>query len=189
MDKQNCIHATCVSIEGPDGPDDMRGVILRGRSGVGKSDIALQLIDRGARLVADDQVALRVEGGRVVASAPLALAGLLEVRGLGIVRLDPGALQGLVPIDLIVIIVDPGTDLDRLPEAAYGKLLGISIPMIDLAPFEASSSMKVCLAVGVGPGVIMASDQDRKVASGGQKSADEKRGDQENGRQEKNGNR
>ncbi|MGY9005813.1 MAG: HPr kinase/phosphorylase [Alphaproteobacteria bacterium] len=189
MDKQNCIHATCVGIEGPDGPDDRRGVILRGRSGAGKSDVALQLIDRGARLVADDQVALRVEGGRVVASAPPVLAGLLEVRGLGIVRLDPGALQGQVPIDLIVNVVDPGTDLDRLPVPAHGEILGISIPQIDLAPFEASSSMKVCLAVGVGPGVIMASDQDGKAASGGQKSAGENRGDQENGRQKKNGNR
>ena len=63
--------------------------LLRGPSGCGKSDLALRLIDRGARLVADDRVVLTVEDGAVVAAAPPPLAGLLEVRGLGPLPVRP----------------------------------------------------------------------------------------------------
>ena len=77
------IHGTCVAFA--DG-DHWSAVLLQGRSGVGKSDLALRLIDVGASLVADDQVALAAVDGRVTASAPDRLAGLLEVRGLGIVK-------------------------------------------------------------------------------------------------------
>ena len=89
------IHGTCVLVGGI-------GVLLRGPSGAGKSDVALRLIDGGALLVADDRVELRMVDGRLMASAPAALAGLLEVRGLGIVRLpcDGPAEVGLV-VDLV----------------------------------------------------------------------------------------
>ena len=70
------VHATCVAIGD-------RAVLLCGPSGSGKSDLALRLIDGGAQLVADDQVVLRAEGGRIVARAPEALAGRMEVRGIG----------------------------------------------------------------------------------------------------------
>src|SRR5690606_32729552 len=70
------IHATCVALGDT-------GILLRGRSGSGKSDLALRLIDGGALLVADDRVALSLEGGRVIARPPAALAGYLEVRGVG----------------------------------------------------------------------------------------------------------
>ncbi len=75
------VHATAVAIEG-------EAVLLRGPSGSGKSDLALRLIDGGAQLVADDQTLLRRAGGRVLASAPPAIAGLLEVRGVGVVRVE-----------------------------------------------------------------------------------------------------
>ena len=71
---------TCVAVDG-------RGVLLRGPSGAGKSDLALRLIDRGAELVADDRVALVSSAGVLTASAPPALRGLMEVRGLGVFRL------------------------------------------------------------------------------------------------------
>ena len=57
------VHASCVALDG-------NGVLLRGPSGSGKSDLALRLIDGGAVLVADDQVALTVEGEKILASAP-----------------------------------------------------------------------------------------------------------------------
>jgi len=72
------IHASCVSVKG-------KGVVILGESGAGKSDLALRLIDEGARLVADDQTELSVEKGRLMARAPRRIAGLIEVRGLGIV--------------------------------------------------------------------------------------------------------
>src|SRR5690606_18170052 len=73
------IHATCVVI-------GEIGVILRGPSGSGKSDLALRLVDTGGLLVADDQVFLSVENGALVARAPPTISGKLEVRGLGIVE-------------------------------------------------------------------------------------------------------
>ena len=85
-------HATTVLVDGT-------GVLLRGPSGSGKSDLALRLIDGGARLVADDQTALAVENGVLVAHPPRSIAGRLEVRGLGIVTVPwaPSAPIGLVP--------------------------------------------------------------------------------------------
>ncbi|TMJ62451.1 MAG: serine/threonine protein kinase [Alphaproteobacteria bacterium] len=66
------VHASAIAIDG-------RAVLLRGPSGAGKSDLALRLIDGGARLVADDQVELRRAGERVLVTAPAAIAGLIEV--------------------------------------------------------------------------------------------------------------
>jgi HPr kinase/phosphorylase len=76
------IHATTVSLDG-------RGVILRGPSGSGKSDLALRLINEGALLVADDQTILFVESGRMMAQPPAEIAGKMEVRGVGIVKMGP----------------------------------------------------------------------------------------------------
>ena len=84
------------------------GVLIRGKSGVGKSETALGLIERGAALVADDMVYVRNVGGELVASAPEMSRGFMEVRGLGIVN--------IATLDLIVTLI-PAKDqeeLDRL---------------------------------------------------------------------------
>ncbi len=73
------IHATCVAV-------GRHGVLLLGKSGAGKSDLALRLIDQGAVLVADDRTILFLEKGALHARAPSTIKGLLEVRGLGIVK-------------------------------------------------------------------------------------------------------
>ena len=130
------VHASCVAIAGA-------GVLLRGPSGSGKSDLALRLIDGGARLVADDRVTLRRAGGRLLAAPPDALAGRIEVRGLGIVALDH---QGEAPLALVVDLVPPER-IERLPEAARCSLLGVDLPCLALAPFEPSAAAKVRLAV------------------------------------------
>jgi hypothetical protein len=78
------IHASCVAI-------GRRGVLLLGKSGAGKSDLALRLIDQGATLVADDRSILFVEKGVLHARAPASIKGLLEIRGLGIVALPARA--------------------------------------------------------------------------------------------------
>lgn len=130
------VHATCIDIDGT-------GVLLRGPPDSGKSDLALRLIDGGARLVADDRAELRLVDGAVVVSAPAAIAGMIEVRGLGIVRLEPvaEATLGLV-VDLV-----PAPGIERLPEAASVELLGIAVAALRLDPFEASAPAKVRLAV------------------------------------------
>ena len=130
------VHGTCVELFG-------LGVLLRGASGSGKSDLALRLIDGGARLIADDQVVLTVEAGRVRASVPPRIAGRMEVRGLGVV--DVAAVD-TAPGGLVVDLVAPSA-VARLPEPSECRLAGIAVRSIALAPFEASAAAKVRLAV------------------------------------------
>lgn len=131
------VHASCVALAGA-------GVLLRGPSGSGKSDLALRLIDGGAQLVADDQVEIEAAGGRLMARPPPALAGLLEVRGIGIVRCP--AISA-VPVALIVDL-EPGGPAERMPEPAFEALAGVSVRRIALDPFHASAVARVRLAAG-----------------------------------------
>lgn len=132
------VHGTTVAVDG-------RAVLLRGPTGSGKSDLALRLIDGGAALVADDQTVLSRDGDGILASAPPRIAGRMEVRGLGIVRLP--ALPG-VPLRMVVDIV-PAGEVERLPKAAETMLLGVPMPVLRLAAFEASAPAKIRLAVGL----------------------------------------
>src|SRR6187402_3546256 len=102
------VHATCIAIDG-------HGILLRGPSGSGKSDLALRAIDGGARLVADDRVVLTGHGENVIASAPSSLHGLIEIRGLGIMRMDTAAEARVA---LVADLTDPGS-VERLPERRH----------------------------------------------------------------------
>ena len=125
------VHATCIAIGG-------RGILLRGRSGSGKSDLALRLIDRGARLVSDDYTILAESGGRIRAAAPATIAGKLEIRGIGIVAM---AADEDVPVCLVAELDEAP---ERLPEAAKElPLLGTRVPAIALAALEASAPLKL----------------------------------------------
>ena len=138
------VAGTCVAVEGA-------GVLIRGPSGSGKSDLALRLIVAGAALVADDAVAIEATDGGLVARAPAAIRGLLEARGLGIVRLDPAPSAPLV---CVVDLVRP-EDVERHPEPATARVLGVAVPRFRVAPFEASAPDKVRLAVRLATGGIM----------------------------------
>ena len=120
-----------------------RAVLLRGPSGTGKSDLALRLIDAGARLVADDQCELWREGDAILVRAPEPIAGLIEVRGIGIMQ-RRGAAEA--PLALIADLVAP-QHVERLPEPRSETILGLAIPLIALAPFEASAPAKLRLAL------------------------------------------
>lgn len=130
------LHATCVSLNGS-------GILLRGPSGVGKSDLALQLIDGGARLVADDYVALTADSGRLVAATPHTIRGLLEVRGIGVLEVPS------ISSVLVKLAVDLVTDshLPRLPEAGQEEFDGVSLPRITLFSREASAAAKIRMAL------------------------------------------
>ena len=130
------IYGTCVALSG-------LGVLLRGPSGSGKSDLALRLIDGGAKLVADDHVELSLDAaGRVMARVPKTLAGLLEVRGIGILRMDS---IRTAPVGLVVDLT-PDDQVERLPEIETCVLLDQHIRRLALAPFHCSTPAKVRLA-------------------------------------------
>jgi HPr kinase/phosphorylase len=118
------------------------GVLLRGASGSGKSDLALRLIDAGGRLVADDRVDLTARGGIIVARAPAAIAGRIEVRGIGIV---PTAHVVEVELGLVADLVAPHA-VERMPEPRSCRYLGVELPLLDVAPFEVSAVAKLKLA-------------------------------------------
>ncbi|WP_448208366.1 HPr kinase/phosphorylase [Azospirillum sp. sgz302134] len=129
------IHGTCVLLSGI-------GVLLRGPSGSGKSDLALRLIDGGAKLIADDRVELRMDQGRLMATAPAALAGLLEARGVGILPV-PTAAEA--EVGLLVDLV-PRDRVERLPDPEATPLLDKAVPRLALCPFDASTPAKLRLA-------------------------------------------
>ncbi|MGI4809322.1 MAG: HPr kinase/phosphorylase [Janthinobacterium lividum] len=128
------IHASCAARDGS-------GVLLTGVPGSGKSDLLLRLIDRGYSLVADDQV--EISDG--VARPPAALQGLLEIRGLGIVRLPYSAP---VPLILEVELALP----DRLPQSRTGAF-GCPIVMID--PSQASAVKRLDMALDCALGHVV----------------------------------
>lgn len=130
------VYGTAVAIDG-------RAVLLRGPSGSGKSDLALRLIEGGAQLVADDQTRLVREGDRLLASAPDTIAGQLEVRGVGIV---PVGNVRRAPLDMVIDLV-PAEQVERFPDAGSCRYLDVSVPLLSLAPFEASTPAKVRLAL------------------------------------------
>ena len=134
-------HATAVAIGG-------RAVLLRGTSGSGKSDLALRLIDAGARLVADDQSELWRDGDAVLVRAPEPIAGMIEVRGVGIIRVEP---LSVAPLALIVDLVAL-QHVERLPEPSSETIFGLAIPLVALAPFEASAPIKLRLALAAATG-------------------------------------
>ncbi|MDP2372659.1 HPr kinase/phosphorylase [Reyranella sp.] len=137
-------HATCVALRLRGRA--WRGVLLRGPSGAGKSDLALRLIEADGRLVADDQTRITRNGRTLLAAAPAALAGLIEVRGIGIVKLARGQLLSRASLSLLVDLV-PIDRIERLPEPAKEDLLGVRLPVLALAPFEDSAVAKLRLAL------------------------------------------
>lgn len=129
--KQN-IHATCVRL-------NKKGILILGQSGSGKSDLALRLIMRfGAKLVADDRVDISLEKGAVSAAASEILKGLLEARGIGILKFPP---IKKTKIDLVINLKTE--KIERLPEQKFYCLFEKNIPMFDLNPFEVSAAEKV----------------------------------------------
>ncbi len=125
------VHTSCVAIDG-------RAVLIGGRSGRGKSDLALRLIDRGARLVSDDYTFVRRVKGRLLASAPETIAGKIEVRGVGILEFPA---ERDVPVALFVDLDMDATRLPIVPETHM--VAGVAVPTVGLSALEASAPIKV----------------------------------------------
>lgn len=129
-------HASCVALGG-------KAVLIRGPSGSGKSDLALRLIDGGARLLADDYTMLTRDGGQIIATPPDEIAGRMEVRGVGLVEL---ASVSEVPLALVIDLVGQA-DVERMPDPRDTEIEGVKLPLLELWPFAASAAAKVRVAL------------------------------------------
>lgn len=139
------VHGTCVAL-------GKSAALVRGPSGAGKSDLALRFLFLARRgpaaleaptLVSDDQVLLSLEDGQIWAGPPEAIAGKLEVRGVGIVEVK------WTPQARLVLVVDlvPGEAVERMPPQETVDIFGIPVRRLSLSPYEASAPIK--LAVGI----------------------------------------
>ena len=131
------LHASCVSING-------KAVLLAGPPGAGKSDLALRLIDSGAQLVADDQVLLRREGNALIAAPPESIAGMIEMRHVGLIKM-PYVTD--VPVALYVELTAMETALERLPAADSVFLLDHAVQRLRLPAFASSTPVKIRFAL------------------------------------------
>lgn len=117
-----------------------RGALIKGPSGVGKSDLALRALGSGLRLVSDDYTAVFASGGRLYGKAPDSLAGLIEVRGLGVVQAPAIAFA---QVALIVRCIDAPGAVERLPEPRFETLCDVTVPVFDLWPLEPAAPVKI----------------------------------------------
>lgn len=136
------VHGTSIAFDGG-------GVLIRGPSGSGKSDLALRLINEGAQLVADDQTELNLCDHGVTMSAPPTIAGQLEVRGLGIVRVPAAASVVLRLVADLLPRNGPAGTVERLPDRRFCTLLGQAFPLLTLCGLDASAPAKLRLAFRV----------------------------------------
>lgn len=112
------LHASCVAHRG-------HAVLIFGNSGSGKSGLALQLLGFGAVLVADDRTLVRATNGVLMAQSPTTIAGLIEARGVGILKAD---YAGPTPVTLAVDM--DAQESDRLPKRRWYNLAGQRAPLL-----------------------------------------------------------
>jgi serine kinase of HPr protein (carbohydrate metabolism regulator) len=129
------VHATSVALDG-------RAVLISGPSGSGKSDLALRLMDRGFKLVSDDQTLVRRDGERLIASAPPNIAGKIEVRGIGILEVE--TMSDVA----VALLVELTSDIQRLPDDSRQRpILGVDLPLVSIDAMTASAASKVAIAL------------------------------------------
>jgi serine kinase of HPr protein (carbohydrate metabolism regulator) len=119
---------------------DWCGALIEGPSGVGKSDLALRALDQGFCLVADDRTLVFVSGGKLFGRAPEPLAGLIEVRGLGVLS-QP--YRPFCRIDLLVRCVAGPRAVERLPDPLFELIEDVSTPVLKLWPLEPAAPGKI----------------------------------------------
>ena len=119
-----------------------RAILISGTSGAGKSDLALRLIGRGWRLVADDYVHVFASGEALYATAPATIVGRIEARGLGLIG---ACVRGVVRLVLAVELTESRPE--RLPDPEMQSFAGQSLPLLRLAGFETSAVEKVAAAI------------------------------------------
>ncbi len=134
------IHASCISYLN-------KGILIRGKSGLGKSDLCLRLImDKGCRLVGDDRVDIYTKSGALKARSVATISNMLEVRGVGLVKFDA---QKSATVKLVVELVKDSSQIERLPDDDFFEYENVKVKKIQLCAFEASAVNKVILALSL----------------------------------------
>ncbi len=134
-------HACLIQLEG-------RGVLISGRSGAGKTSLMLSLLEaaqqknQSVNFVSDDQVILTAENGKLIGSAPIAIAGKVEIFGFGILDV-PNITNSQV--DLLVYL-EPDEALERLPDPMHSNLLDINVPCISVPERHEQQAVRIVLA-------------------------------------------
>lgn len=140
------LHASCVALGDA-------GILIEGPPGSGKSDLVLRLIDepgygfghlvlRG-KLVCDDQTIIERRGDALVASCPKPIAGLFEIRGQGVVKVDH-----LPEVKLVLAVkLAKVAEIERMPEAAFRHVAGIAVRQISIDPSQASAPARIRAAL------------------------------------------
>lgn len=123
-----------------------KGVLIEGESASGKSDLTIRCLSHGFRLVADDRTRLWVSEGRLFGAAPQPIAGLIELRGLGVL---PEPARRMAEVRLVVRCLQSADSLERLPDRDSRVLLGIALPKVAVRPFEASAPEKLARALSL----------------------------------------
>jgi HPr kinase/phosphorylase len=131
------VYATAVAYHG-------FGVLIRGPSGSGKSDLALRLIEDGAKLIADDQVNISAVRKELYLSPPDSISGLIEVRGFGVIKI--GAVRD-IKLRLIVDL-DPSYETERTPTIKEELIKNITVPVTNMKAFESSILARIKLILG-----------------------------------------
>ena len=117
-DAQRTLHASAVAVDG-------QAALITGASGTGKSALCLQMIALGAALISDDRTLVTLRDGHPVASAPQPIGGLIEARGVGLLRVEPAP-----PAPITVIVDLDQTEIARLPPERTRDLLGSKLPLL-----------------------------------------------------------
>lgn len=125
-------HASCVVFQ-------KKGLLIFGPSGSGKSDLALRLIDHGATLVCDDYVSVEMNGGRLIASTAPNIEGLIEVRGVGLMKCDYVESNELH----YAIELCDRNKIERLPEPKFFEHENVKIPLYKFDAFASSAIAKI----------------------------------------------
>ena len=140
-------HASCVALGGS-------GLLLLGAPGAGKSALALRLMERGWMLVADDQVEISAASGNLTASPAPSLAGMVEIRGLGVFHSVPFAPARLAAVARL----RPMAEIARLPSprrwSAPGLELGQDLPEFALDPLDPAAPEKAAWALRAARGEL-----------------------------------
>lgn len=140
------LHASCVALGDA-------GILIEGPPGSGKSDLVLRLIDepgyglgnlvlRGT-LVCDDQTVIERRGDTLIASSPKPIAGLFEIRGQGVVKVDR-----LPEVELVLAVkLAKAAEIERMPEAAFRQIAGVTLRQISIDPGQASAPARIRAAL------------------------------------------